>query len=172
VREVHSLSSYFPLSLFLSACAFTSGGEEEKKEAFNLARTCFQTLLESKDMDPDVSSFTNFFLVISRHLKPGPIRDQFAEAIFHEGCRRGKIGKQVLDNFRRVSVLCCFLFILMYNNFTHCFPYRLRPQLLVEFYPNIECCQPNGKTRSNMMAINHYELPKIDKKYTTIKFSI
>jgi len=54
-------------------------------------------------MDPDVSSFTNFFLVIERHLKPGSIRDQFAEAIFHEGCKRGKIGKQVLDNFRRAS---------------------------------------------------------------------
>lgn len=54
-------------------------------------------------MEPCESSFANFFLVISRHLKPGPIRDQFAEAVFIEGCRLGKIGKQVLTNFQRSS---------------------------------------------------------------------
>jgi len=54
-------------------------------------------------MDPDVSSFTNFFVVIQRHLKHGPIRDQFAEAIFHEGCKRGKMGRQVINSFRKAS---------------------------------------------------------------------
>ena len=80
-------------------------------------------------MEPDVSSFTNFFLVISRHLKPGPIRDQFAEAIFHEGCKRGKIGKQVLDNFRRVSSSLLFL--------VHLDVHKLHPSLPLQASPSV-----------------------------------
>ena len=85
------------------ACAFTHGNEADGKVAFDLARTCFQTLLESNDMEPCASSFANFFLVISRHLKHGAIRDEFAEAIFLEGCKRGKINRHSLKNFQKAS---------------------------------------------------------------------
>ena len=88
---------------YFSACAYTRGDDDEKKEAFNLARTSFQTLLESKEMEPCASSFANFFRVISRHLRHGAIRDQFAEAVFLEGCARGKIDKQALNDFRKAS---------------------------------------------------------------------
>ena len=54
-------------------------------------------------MEPEASSFTNFFLVIARHLGHGPIRNQFAEAIFHEGCKRGMMSRQVIGNFRKAS---------------------------------------------------------------------
>ncbi len=91
------------MSLNFPACAYTRGTDEEKKEAFNLARTCFQTLLSSKDMEPCVSCFANFFRVISRHLKHGAIRDQFAEAVFLEGCARGKMDDQALNDFRKAS---------------------------------------------------------------------
>lgn len=90
-------------AFLFTACAFTSGNDDAKQEAFDLARSCFQTLLESTEMEPCASAFTNFFLVISRHLKPGLIRDQFAEAVFREGCRRGKMNKQALDSFRQAS---------------------------------------------------------------------
>lgn len=56
-------------------------------------------------MEPCVSSFTNFFHVVSRHLKDGMIRDQFAEALFRECCRRGKLDNQTLDAFRKSSPL-------------------------------------------------------------------
>jgi len=95
--------SLITYSTIINACAYTNGNEDEKKEAFDLARTCFQTLLESADMDPCDSSFANFFLVISKHLKHGAVRDQFAEAIFLEGCKRGKMGKLVLSGFRKAS---------------------------------------------------------------------
>lgn len=95
-----SLQCLSPNSL---ACAYTRGNDEVKKEAFNLARECFQTLLSAKDMEPCASSFANFFRVISRHLKPGAIRDQFAEAVFLEGCARGKMDDQALNDFRRAS---------------------------------------------------------------------
>ena len=88
---------------FTVACAFTNGNEKDKREAFDLARTCFQTLLESNEMEPCVSTFTNFFLVINRHLKRGAVRDQFAEAVFLEGCNRGKVDKQVWNNFQKAS---------------------------------------------------------------------
>ena len=54
-------------------------------------------------MEPSVSSFVNFFRVISRHLKHGAIRDQVAEAVFLEGCKRGKIGEEVFISFRKAS---------------------------------------------------------------------
>ena len=74
-----------------------------KNAAFDLARSCLQTIISSNDMETDVSSFTNYFVVIQRHLKHGPIRDQFAEAIFHEGCKRGKMGRQVINSIRKAS---------------------------------------------------------------------
>jgi len=98
-----SAPSLITYSTIINACAYAHGTESDKKDAFDLARTCFQTLLDSNEMEPCVSSFTNFFLVISRHLKPGQIRDQFAEAVFLEGCKRGKMGKQVFNNFRKAS---------------------------------------------------------------------
>merc|ERR1740121_2453890 len=84
-----------------SACAFTTGTDKDKKEAFDLARACFQTLLESNEIDE--SSLTNFFRAIYHHLKHGAIRDQLAEAVFLEGRRRGKIGKQVVVHFQKAS---------------------------------------------------------------------
>eukprot|EP00584_Thalassiosira_punctigera_P016355 CAMPEP_0172576154 /NCGR_PEP_ID=MMETSP1067-20121228/137578_1 /TAXON_ID=265564 ORGANISM="Thalassiosira punctigera, Strain Tpunct2005C2" /NCGR_SAMPLE_ID=MMETSP1067 /ASSEMBLY_ACC=CAM_ASM_000444 /LENGTH=1179 /DNA_ID=CAMNT_0013368817 /DNA_START=1300 /DNA_END=4836 /DNA_ORIENTATION=- len=98
-----SAPSLITYSTIINACAYTHGSESDKKEAFDLARDCFRTLLESNELEPCVSSFTNFFLVISRHLKHGAVRDQFAEAVFLEGCKRGKIGKQVFNNFRKAS---------------------------------------------------------------------
>jgi len=98
-----SAPSLITYSTIINACAFTHGDEEDQKEAFDLARTCFQTLLESSEIEPCASCFTNFFHVITRHLKHGAIRDQFAEAVFLEGCKRGKISKQVLHNFRKAS---------------------------------------------------------------------
>mmetsp|Transcript_2926 Transcript_2926/g.5421 ORF Transcript_2926/g.5421 Transcript_2926/m.5421 type:complete len:391 (-) Transcript_2926:161-1333(-) len=95
--------SLITYSTIINACAYTHGTEEDKKEAFGVARSCFQALLDSNELEPCVSSFTNFFLVISRHLKNGAIRDQFAEAVFVEACKRGKISKQVLNNFRKAS---------------------------------------------------------------------
>ena len=100
--SIFIVTTLFPL---LAACAFTNGNEHEKQEAFDLARTCFLTLMESNDMEPCVSSFTNFFHVVSRHLKDGMIRDQFAEALFRECCRRGKLDNQTLDAFRKSSPL-------------------------------------------------------------------
>lgn len=50
-----------------------------------------------------MSSFTNFFLAISRHLKRGTIRDQFAEAVFREACKQGKINDRVFTNFQKAS---------------------------------------------------------------------
>jgi pentatricopeptide repeat protein len=100
--SIFIVTTPFPL---LAACAFTNGNEIEKQEAFDLARTCFLTLMESNDMEPCVSSFTNFFHVVSRHLKDGMIRDQFAEALFRECCRRGKVDNQTLDAFRKSSPL-------------------------------------------------------------------
>lgn len=100
-----SFASWPYLFCFNLACAYTSGNDEEKKEAFDLARSCFQTLLESNEIEPCTSSFSNFLLVISRHLQHGPVRDQLAEAVFHEGCKRGKIGKQALFYFQKASPL-------------------------------------------------------------------
>ena len=90
---------HLPFSL---ACAFTIGDEEAKKEAFDLARSCFQTLLNMPEAT-SAATFSNFLLCISPHLKKGGDRDQFAEAVFLEGCKRGKVSKQVLDNFGRAS---------------------------------------------------------------------
>ena len=87
----------------LAACAFTSGSKDEMEDAFELARSCLLTLLESTDMEPCASSFTNFLLVVSRHLKAGVIRDQIAEAVFREGCKRGKIDKKTLYAFQKAS---------------------------------------------------------------------
>ncbi|KAL7537018.1 hypothetical protein ACHAXR_007541, partial [Thalassiosira sp. AJA248-18] len=98
-----SAPSLITYSTIINACAYTNGNEEDKKGAFDLARTCFQTLLESKELDPCVSSFINFFVVISRHLKDGVIKDQFAEAVFLEAKKRGKVNKQVLNSIRRAS---------------------------------------------------------------------
>jgi hypothetical protein len=98
-----SAPSYITYSTIINACAFTSGDEDEKRGAFDLARFCFLTLLESTDMEPCASSFTNFFLVINKHLKQGAIRDQLSHAVFIEGCRRGKMNKQALDSFRKAS---------------------------------------------------------------------
>lgn len=98
-----SAPSYITYSTIINACAFTSGDDDEKHEAFDLARSCFLTLLESTDVEPCASSFTNFFLAISRHLKQGAIRDQLSYAIFVEGCRRGKMSKHALDSFRKAS---------------------------------------------------------------------
>lgn len=76
------------LKLILSeACAYTTGNEEERKKAFDLARSCLQTLLESKDLEPDDSIFANLFLVITRHLGKGEARDRFSAAVFKEACK-------------------------------------------------------------------------------------
>ncbi|KAL9188124.1 hypothetical protein ACHAXT_006502 [Thalassiosira profunda] len=88
-------------STIINACAYTHGDDEDRKEAFDLARTSFQKLLESKDISS--ATFTNFFLVISRHLKHGLMRDQFAEAVFLEGRKRGKLDRQAVNCFRKAS---------------------------------------------------------------------
>ena len=89
------------LICFSSACAYTNGDDEDRKEAFDLARTCFQKLLEWKEISS--ATFTNFFLVIARHLKHGAMRDQFAEAVFLEGRKRGKLDRQAVSCFRKAS---------------------------------------------------------------------
>jgi hypothetical protein len=73
--------------LLSKACAFTTGNDEERKKAFDLARSCLLTLLESKDLEPDDSIFANIFLVITRHLGVGEARDRFSEAVFKEACK-------------------------------------------------------------------------------------
>lgn len=88
----------------LLACAYANGDLNDKKEAFNLAKSCFRTLLESDDMEPCLSCYTNFFLVISRLLKPGEVRDMITEATYKEASMsNGKIEIQVLKNFRNAS---------------------------------------------------------------------
>ncbi len=90
--------------LLVLACAYANGDLNDKKEAFNLAKSCFRTLLESDDMKPCPSCYTNFFLVISRLLKPGEVRDMMAEATYKEASASGgKISIQVLKNFRNAS---------------------------------------------------------------------
>lgn len=90
--------------LILLACAYASGDQHDKKESFNLAKSCLQTLIESEDMEPCSSCYTNFFLVIARLLKPGKVRDMLAEATFKEASASGaKVHKQVLRNFRNAS---------------------------------------------------------------------
>lgn len=55
-------------------------------------------------MEPCPSCYTNFFLVISRLLKPGEVRDMMAEATYREASMSdGKIETQVLKNFRNAS---------------------------------------------------------------------
>lgn len=68
-----------------------------------MARSCFQTLIESKELEPDESIFANLFLVMCRHLGKGVARDRFAEAVFKEACKLGKVGNQVLYHFRIAS---------------------------------------------------------------------
>ena len=88
------------------ACAYASGNQNDKREAFNLAKSCFRTLIESEDMSPCASCYTNFFLVISRLLKPGKVRDMLAEATFKEvSAGDGQVDGQVLKNFRVASPL-------------------------------------------------------------------
>ncbi len=86
------------------ACAYADGDFNDKKEAFNLAKSCFRTLLESNDMKPCPSCYTNFFLVISRLLKPGEVRDMMAEATYNEATMSNdNIDVRVLRNFRNAS---------------------------------------------------------------------
>ena len=55
-------------------------------------------------MKPCPSCYTNFFLVISRLLKPGEVRDMMAEATYKEASMSNdKIDVQVLKNFRNAS---------------------------------------------------------------------
>ena len=68
-----------------------------------MARSCFQTLIESKELEPDESIFADLFLVMCRHLGKGEARDRFAEAIFKEACELGKVDNQVLYHFRNAS---------------------------------------------------------------------
>jgi hypothetical protein len=83
------------------ACAYAHGSQHDKKEAFNLAKSCFQTLIESEDMKPCTSCYSNFFHVI-RLLKPGAVRDLLTEAAFKEASESGKIDEQVLHNVRKL----------------------------------------------------------------------
>ena len=73
------------------------------REAFNLAKSSFQTLLESDDMEPNESIYANFLQCISRHLKPGRTRDEFAEAVFTEGCKHGYINAAVTERFKQAA---------------------------------------------------------------------
>ena len=73
------------------------------REAFNLAKSSFQTLLESKDMEPNESIYANFLQCISRHLKPGKTRDEFAEAVFTEGSKQGFINATVKERFKQAA---------------------------------------------------------------------
>ena len=59
----------------------------------------------SKELKADESMFTNIFLVICRHLGKGEARDRFAEAVFKEACKVGKVDNQVLHHFRNASHL-------------------------------------------------------------------
>ncbi len=68
-------------------------------------------------MEPSVSSFANFFRVISRHLKPGAIRDQLAEAVFLEGCARGKMDDQTLNDFKKASPKVSHRVLSSHRNF-------------------------------------------------------
>ena len=68
-----------------------------------MARTCLLTLLDSKELEPDESTFANFFLVMCRHIGKGEARDRFAEAVFREACKQGKVERQVLYHFRNAS---------------------------------------------------------------------
>jgi hypothetical protein len=54
-------------------------------------------------LDPDESTFANFFLVMCRHLGKGEVRDRFAEAVFREACKQGKVERQVLYHFKNAS---------------------------------------------------------------------
>jgi hypothetical protein len=92
-------------SFSLLACAYANGDQNDKKEAFNLAKSCLRTLIESDDMKPCPSCYTNFFLVIARLLKPGEVRNMLAEATFKEAsvASGGQVDKQVLKNFRNAS---------------------------------------------------------------------
>ncbi|KAL3788273.1 hypothetical protein HJC23_011905 [Cyclotella cryptica] len=101
--DFESAPTLVTYSTILNACAYTTGNEEERKKAFELARTCLLTLLDSKELEPDESTFANLFLVICRHLGKGEARDRFAEAVFREACRQGKVERQVLYHFRNAS---------------------------------------------------------------------
>lgn len=100
--------SYFRLECstklsFPIACAYATGNQRDKEDAFNLAKSSLQTLIESDTLEPCISCYTNFFLVIARLLKPGRVRDLLAEAAFNEASAKGKVDKQVKENFRKAS---------------------------------------------------------------------
>ena len=90
-------------STIINACAYTTGDEECRRRAFDVARSCLQTLLASKELEPDESIFSNLLLVAQRHLGDGEARDRFAEALFKEACKVGVVNRDILVRFRRVS---------------------------------------------------------------------
>jgi pentatricopeptide repeat protein len=85
-------------STIINACAFSN---DDKLEAFNIARKALRTLIASPDLfgPPNNFVFGNFLLACSKLLPQNDTRRKIVMSTFQECCRLGQVDGLVLKNF-------------------------------------------------------------------------
>jgi len=88
-------------SLVINSCAFASGLDDEQKEAFNIATTVFDEVLESDDIEPSSLTFGWYIQACARLQKADPVlRQERLVKAFQQCCEHGLVNDFVLARFR------------------------------------------------------------------------
>jgi len=91
-------------SLVINSCAFSNGSDEEQKEAFEIATTVFDELLESDDIEPSSLAIGWFMQACGRLQKAdAALRQERLMTAFTLCCEKGLVNDFVLVRFRTAA---------------------------------------------------------------------
>mmetsp|Transcript_19889 Transcript_19889/g.27601 ORF Transcript_19889/g.27601 Transcript_19889/m.27601 type:complete len:367 (+) Transcript_19889:3-1103(+) len=86
----------------ITACAYTLG-DENQKQALQIARETFLDLCESPYCKPNTDTFGKMIQCISRFESRAGIRDEEIEEMFQMCCEAGEVNPYVLDTLKQVT---------------------------------------------------------------------
>lgn len=111
-HQQHGHSDLMPTAItyssVLNACAYTfCKNDEEKANAFRIARETFRDLLSC--LEPTPTCYVNFLSACIRLLPPGSKRDEMVVAVFRDCKQRGHVNERVSRSFEQAVGRVLFL---------------------------------------------------------------
>jgi hypothetical protein len=87
-------------ALVINSCAFSTGSFDEQQEAFDIATTVFDEMLESEDIQPSSLTYGWFIQACGRLKVDDSLRQERLAKAFHLCCENGLVNDFVMVRFR------------------------------------------------------------------------
>jgi hypothetical protein len=98
--ELHAGPNEHAYSLVINACAFTNSGLDAEANAFKIAISVMNELIESAELEPSSLTYGWFFQACGRLRVPDHLKDPSIEVAFLRCCEKGLMDDFVLNRLK------------------------------------------------------------------------